>query len=67
MLSGFFAGIIYAYLGIVVLLIAQEQFEAVVGDGTALKLLAALVFPVSTPLALAVWWWHDRRNECDLL
>lgn len=67
MLSGFFAGIIYAYLGIVVLLIAEKQFEAVVGDGTPLKLFAAVVFPVSTPLALAVWWWQRRRNEGDLL
>lgn len=61
-ITSFVLGLIYAYLGILLVLVLQEQFRALCRDSVGFELLGASFWPVTVWPALALWWWQRRHG-----
>jgi hypothetical protein len=60
-LASFVVGLVYAYLGIFLVLLLQDQYRALCRNSVGYELLGASFWPVTVWPALLLWWWQRRR------
>lgn len=58
--TSFTLGSIYVYMGLLLVLVLQEQFATLCRGGTGCELLVSSLWPVTVWPAFLLWWWQRR-------
>lgn len=60
--ASFSLGLIYVYLGLLLVLVWQERFATLCRGDAECELLVASFWPITVWVALLLWWWQGQKR-----